>query len=99
VALGNWGVPAPVPGVLRGAAQAPRSGRNAIWQPLYSLAYFFIILLGFAALLARHQAGRRATRTARLLQFVSDKYPAWVVGLVAGTGLSCWHWPGRHPGC
>jgi SSS family solute:Na+ symporter len=60
--------------------------RNAIWQPLYSLAYFFIILLGFAALLAGTQPPG-GNLNAALLQFVSDRYPAWVIGLLAGTGV------------
>ncbi len=58
--------------------------RNAIWQPLYSLSYFFIILLGFAALLAQ-VAPPNGDVNAALLQLVSDKYPTWVVGLFAGT--------------
>ena len=85
VALGNWVFPH-----LFQVSYAARSGtairRNAIWQPLYSLAYFFIILLGFAALLAGTKPAEGNSNGA-LLQFVSDKYPAWVVGLVAGTGF------------
>lgn len=83
VALGNWVFPH-----LFQVAYAARTGtairRNAIWQPLYSLAYFFIILLGFGALVA-HTSGKDLN--AALLQFVSDKYPPWVLGLVAGTGF------------
>jgi SSS family solute:Na+ symporter len=68
------------------ARSATSIRRNAIWQPLYSLAYFFIILLGFAALLANtHPPGDNLN--AALLQFVSERYPSWVIGLVAGTGF------------
>lgn len=58
--------------------------RNAIWQPLYSLSYFFIILLGFAALLASVQPPGGDLNGA-LLQLVSDRFPPWVFGLFAGT--------------
>ena len=43
--------------------------RNAIWQPLYSLCYFFIILLGFAALLANV----RPSPCSRLQRRISGK--------------------------
>ncbi|MHC9419706.1 sodium:solute symporter family protein [Sphingomonas citri] len=58
--------------------------RNAIFQPLYSLSYLFIILLGVAALVAgtRPPAG---DANAVLLQLVTDRYPAWVTGLFGGT--------------
>ncbi|MCW3819750.1 sodium:solute symporter family protein [Micromonospora sp. DR5-3] len=85
VALGNWVFPH-----LFQVSYAAKSGRairrNAIWQPLYSLAYFFIILLGFAALVAGTQPAD-GNLNAALLQFVTDRYPAWVIGLVAGTGF------------
>lgn len=85
VALGNWVFPH-----LFQVCFTARSGttirRNAIWQPLYSLAYFFIILLGFAALLAGTRPPNGGSNAA-LLQFVSHTYPAWVVGLLAGTGF------------
>jgi solute:Na+ symporter, SSS family len=58
--------------------------RNAIWQPLYSLSYFFIILLGFAALLATVQPAGGNLNGA-LLQLVSNRYSPWVFGLFAGT--------------
>jgi SSS family solute:Na+ symporter len=85
VALGNWVFPH-----LFQVAYSAKTGtairRNAIWQPLYSLAYFFVILLGFGALLA-HTNPVDGDLNAALLQFVSDKYPPWVLGLVAGTGF------------
>ncbi|MFD0786131.1 sodium:solute symporter, partial [Micromonospora azadirachtae] len=85
VALGNWVFPH-----LFQMSYAAKSGqairRNAVWQPLYSLAYFFIILLGFAALLAGTQPAD-GNMNAALLQFVTDRYPGWVIGLVAGTGF------------
>ncbi|MFS0851243.1 sodium:solute symporter [Novosphingobium panipatense] len=58
--------------------------RNSVFQPIYSLSYFFIILLGFAALLA----GTRAPGgdpNALLLAFVEQRYPAWMLGVLAGT--------------
>ncbi|WP_414902148.1 sodium:solute symporter family protein [Sphingomonas flavalba] len=58
--------------------------RNAIFQPLYSLSFFFIILLGFGALLAQVQPPG-GDLNAALLQFVADSYPAWAVGVLAGT--------------
>ncbi|MGF7151852.1 SSS family solute:Na+ symporter [Sphingomonas zeicaulis] len=58
--------------------------RNAVFQPIYSLSYFFIILLGFAALLAGTQAPG-ADPNALLLAFVGERYPAWMLGVLAGT--------------
>lgn len=85
IALGNWVFPHLFQ-MSYSAHSATAIRRNAIWQPLYSLAYFFIILLGFAALLANtHPPGNNLN--AALLQFVSEQYPAWMVGLVAGTGF------------
>lgn len=85
VALGNWVFPHLFQ-VSYSAASGTSIRRNAIWQPLYSLAYFFIIMLGFAALIAntRPEGGNL---NAALLQFVADKFPAWLVGLVAGTAF------------
>lgn len=85
VAFGNWVFPH-----LFQVSFTARSGmairRNAVWQPLYSLAYFFIILLGFGALLAGTQPGEAGSNGA-LLQFVTTAYPPWVVGLFAGTAF------------
>ncbi|WP_179505064.1 MULTISPECIES: sodium:solute symporter family protein [unclassified Sphingomonas] len=58
--------------------------RNAVFQPIYSLSYFFVILLGFAALLAGTQAPG-GDPNALLLAFVGERYPAWMLGLLAGT--------------
>jgi SSS family solute:Na+ symporter len=66
------------------ASDANTIRRNAMWQPLYSLSYFFIIMLGWAALLAG-TAPAGGDPNAVLLQFVSDRYPAWLVGLFTGT--------------
>lgn len=83
VALGNWILPHMFQ--LCFAAGSRRTiRRNAIWQPIYSLSYFFIILLGVAALLAGTQPPG-GDSNAVLLQFVSDRYPAWAVGILAGT--------------
>ncbi|SMF61901.1 sodium:solute symporter family protein [Allosphingosinicella indica] len=83
VALGNWILPHLFQ-LCFAAGSRTTIRRNAIWQPIYSLSYFFIILLGFGALLAGTQPEGGDTN-AVLLQFVSDSYPAWAVGLFAGT--------------
>ncbi|GAA5176159.1 sodium:solute symporter [Pseudonocardia eucalypti] len=83
VALGNWVFPHLFQ-VSFSARSATAIRRNAVWQPLYSLSYFFIVLLGFAALLG----GVRPTEenaNGALVQLVSQSYPAWVVGVFAGT--------------
>ncbi len=83
VALGNWILPHMFQ-LCYAAGSADTIRRNAIWQPLYSLSYFFIIALGFAALLAG-TAPPDGDPNAVLLTFVMQKYPAWVTGLFAGT--------------
>jgi SSS family solute:Na+ symporter len=82
VALGTWIFPHMFQlAYSAGSIEAIR--RNATWQPLYSLSYFFIILLGFGALLAGTQPAD-GNLNAVLLQFVAERYPAWAVGLLAG---------------
>lgn len=66
------------------ASSAQTLRRNAVWQPIYSLSYFFIILLGFAALVAGSMPPDGDPNGA-LLQFVTDRYSPWVVGLFVGT--------------
>ena len=83
VALGTWIFPHMFQ-LCFAARDADTIRRNAIWQPLYSLSYFFIILLGFAALLAATEPDG-GNLNAVLLQFVADRYPPWIVGLLAGT--------------
>ena len=56
-------------------AASRRSGATRCGSPLYSLSYFFIILLGFGALLAGTQPPD-GNLNAVLLQFVADRYPA-----------------------
>jgi SSS family solute:Na+ symporter len=83
VALGTWIFPHTFQ-LIYSARDESAIRRNAVWQPLYSLSYFFIVLLGFAARLAdtRPESGNP---NAVLLQLVSDLYPAWTAGLLAGT--------------
>ncbi len=82
VALGTWIFPHMFQLVFAAnGVQAIR--RNTLWQPLYSLCYFFIILLGFAALIAGTQPPD-GNSNGVLLQLVTDQYPAWAVGLFAG---------------
>ncbi len=83
VALGTWIFPHMFQ-LCFSARSADTIRRNAIFQPLYSLSYFFILLLGFAALLAGTQPDD-GNLNAVLLEFVADRYPAWAVGLLAGT--------------
>jgi SSS family solute:Na+ symporter len=83
IALGTWIFPH-IFQLCYSASGVATIRRNAIWQPLYSLSYFFIILLGFAALLANVQP-LGGNLNGALLQLVSDRYPAWVFGLLAGT--------------
>jgi SSS family solute:Na+ symporter len=83
VALGTWIFPHMFQ-LCFAARDADTIRRNAIWQPLYSLSYFFILLLGFSALLAGTQPAD-GNPNAVLLQFVADRYPPWTVGLLAGT--------------
>ena len=83
VALGTWIFPHTFQ-LIYSARDESAIRRNAVWQPLYSLSYFFIILLGFAARLAGTRP-EGASPNAVLLQLVSDLYPAWTAGLLAGT--------------
>ncbi|MHB9880214.1 sodium:solute symporter family protein [Pacificimonas sp. ICDLI1SI03] len=83
VALGTWILPHMFQ-LCYSSGSLNTIRRNAIWQPLYSLSYFFIILLGFAALLAG-TAPAGGDLNAVLIEFVADSYPAWAVGLFAGT--------------
>ena len=83
IALSTWVFPHMFQ--LAYSASGERATRlNAVWQPLYSLSYFMIIMLGIAALLAgTAPAGDQSN--AALLTFVAEKFPAWMVGLLAGT--------------
>ncbi len=83
VALGNWILPHMFQ-LCYAADSADTIRRNAIWQPLYSLSYFFIIALGFAALLAG-TTPPAGDSNAVLLTFVVQHYPAWATGMLAGT--------------
>lgn len=83
VALGTWILPHMFQ-LCYAAGSADTIRRNAVWQPLYSLSYFFIILLGFGALVGGTVPPGGDTN-AVLLQFVATRWPGWVVGLFAGT--------------
>jgi solute:Na+ symporter, SSS family len=83
VAIGNWILPHLFQ-LCFSAGSRRTIRRNAVLQPIYSLSYFFIILLGFAALLAGVQPPNGDTN-AVLVTFVAGYYPPWVVGLFAGT--------------
>jgi SSS family solute:Na+ symporter len=83
VALGTWIFPHMFQ-LSFAARSSDAIRRNAIWQPLYSLSYFFILLLGFGALVAGTQPAD-GNLNAVLLTFVAAQYPGWMVGLLAGT--------------
>lgn len=83
VALGTWIFPHMFQ-LIYSARDERAIRRNAVWQPLYSLSYFFIVLLGFGALLAGTQPPD-GNPNAVLLQFVADRQPGWLVGAFAGT--------------
>jgi SSS family solute:Na+ symporter len=83
VALGTWVLPHLFQ-LCYAADSAETIRRNAIWQPLYSLSYLFIIALGLAALLAGIEAPEGDTN-AVLPLFVAAHYPPWVMGVFAGT--------------
>jgi SSS family solute:Na+ symporter len=83
VALGNWILPHLFQ-LCFSANSAETIRRNAIWQPLYSLSYFFIIALGLAALLAGTVQPDGDTN-AVLPSFVLANYPPWATGIFAGT--------------
>jgi SSS family solute:Na+ symporter len=83
VAIGNWILPHLFQ-LCFSAGSRKTIRRNAVLQPIYSLSYFFIILLGFAALLAGTQPPDGDSNAA-LITFVAGHYPPWAVGLFAGT--------------
>jgi solute:Na+ symporter, SSS family len=83
IAFGTWIFPHMFQ-LCYSAAGVRTIRRNAIWQPLYSLSYFFIILLGFAALLANVRP-LGGNLNGAVLQLVSDRFSPWVFGLFAGT--------------
>lgn len=58
--------------------------RNAVFQPLYALAYFFTFAIGFAALLA--VPGLSSSNDA-LLALAAKYFPGWFLGLLAGGGM------------
>jgi SSS family solute:Na+ symporter len=58
--------------------------RNAIFQPLYALAYFFSFTIGFAALLV---IPHLSNSNDALLAIVGKVYPGWFVGILAGAGI------------
>lgn len=83
VALGTWILPHLFQ-LCYSAASAETIRRNAIWQPIYSLSYFFIIALGLAALLAG-TVPPDGDPNAVLPSFVLANYPPWATGIFAGT--------------
>jgi SSS family solute:Na+ symporter len=58
--------------------------RNAIFQPLYGLTYFFVFLLGFAAIVAIPAV---KDSNAALVTLVATVYPSWFIGLVAAAAM------------
>lgn len=58
--------------------------RNLVFQPLYSLMYLLLFLLGLVALLA---APGLKNSNAALVVLVGTRFPGWVAGVLAGTGV------------
>ena len=58
--------------------------RNAIFQPLYALAYLFTFTIGFAALLV---VPHLSNSNDAFLALVGKVYPNWFIGVLAGTGI------------
>ncbi|GLY70537.1 sodium:solute symporter family protein [Amycolatopsis taiwanensis] len=58
--------------------------RNAVFQPLYTLSYFFIFVIGFAALLTLPHL---TSSNDALVSVVATYYPQWFVGLLGATGV------------
>ncbi|QSO47281.1 sodium:solute symporter family protein [Alicyclobacillus mengziensis] len=58
--------------------------RNAIFQPLYALSYFFILLIGFAALLTLPHL---KNSNSALLALIAHSYPQWFLGVVGGAAM------------
>lgn len=58
--------------------------KNAIFQPLYALSYFFIFLIGFAALLV---LPKLKDSNAALLTLISTYYPHWFLGVLGAAGM------------
>lgn len=60
--------------------------KNQVLQPLYSLFYVFIALIGLSAMIALPSMSPQEANGA-LLFFVEQEYPSWVVGLLVGAGV------------
>lgn len=58
--------------------------RNAVFQPLYALSYFFIFLIGFAALMTLPHV---KDSNSALLTLIARFYPQWFLGIVGGAGM------------
>lgn len=58
--------------------------RNAIFQPLYGLTYFFVFLMGFAAIV---MIPGLKNSNAAFVTLVARVYPSWFIGLVAAAAM------------
>lgn len=68
------------------AKDATTIRKNQIVQPLYSLFYVLIVVIALAALVALPNLPAKQANGS-LLIFVSQNYPDWIVGLLAGCGV------------
>jgi SSS family solute:Na+ symporter len=68
------------------AKDATTIRKNQIIQPLYSLFYVFIVVIALAALVALPNLPAKQANGS-LLIFVSENYPDWIIGLLAGCGV------------
>jgi SSS family solute:Na+ symporter len=68
-------------------ADGPKTIRkNQILQPLYSLFYVFIAIIGLAALVTLPTLSPEEANGA-LLYFTEQNYPGWVTGVLVGAGV------------
>ncbi|UOF88988.1 sodium:solute symporter family protein [Fodinisporobacter ferrooxydans] len=66
------------------AKSADAIRKNAVFQPLYALSYFFVFVIGFAALLV---LPKLKDSNAALLTLISNYYPGWFLGLLGAAGM------------
>lgn len=93
IGLGAMTLPESWPAVL--AANKSRAvSKNHIMLPLYTLATFIPIVLGFFAV--SHLQINKGEENSAILTLASDSLPGWLMGLVIISGLACAIVPAAH---